>query len=114
METANAVVALDALAQESRLDIFRLLVRAGPAGLPAGEIAERLALPASNLSFHLNQLVHAGLARRNRVGRSVIYAPDFEAMTALLGFLTEECCGGSGCGPAGSDRAPAACKENTE
>lgn len=111
METATAVVALDALAQESRLDIYRLLVKAGPQGLPAGEIASRLSLSAPNLSFHLNQLVHAGLARRRREGRSVIYEPDFAAMTRLLSFLTEECCSDGVCTPVSAPQAALASEE---
>jgi DNA-binding transcriptional ArsR family regulator len=90
---------LAALAQESRLDIFRLLVEAGTAGLAAGRIGERLALPAATLSFHLNQLRQAGLITFQRQGRSLIYAAEYPAMNALLAYLTENCCQGdtSGC-----------------
>jgi len=104
METNNAVLALEALAQDSRLGIFRLLVEAGPQGLAAGGIAERMQLPAPTLSFHLSQLKNAGLVACRRDGRSLIYSADFEAMTTLVGFLTENCCGGAQCGPVG--RAP--------
>jgi ArsR family transcriptional regulator len=99
METTQAIKALGALAQETRLAIFRMLVQAGPEGLPAGEIAGRLGLAAPAASFHLTQLSHAGLARSRSQGRFVIYSADFEQMTALVGFLTENCCGGEPCGP---------------
>lgn len=94
METGNAVVALEALAQGSRLGIFRLLVSAGPEGLPAGRIAEEMDLPNATLSFHLAQLKNAGLIKCERQGRSLIYRADFDAMSTLLGFLTENCCQG--------------------
>lgn len=101
MEGSEAVAALAALAQESRLQAFRRLVQAGPAGLPAGRIAERLGIPPATLSFHLSQLAHAGLVGSRRQGRSVIYAADYDAMRRLLAFLTENCCGGDeGCAPA--------------
>jgi ArsR family transcriptional regulator, arsenate/arsenite/antimonite-responsive transcriptional repressor len=102
METENAVVSLEALAQESRLGIFRLLVEAGPDGLPAGHIAERMKLPAATLSFHLAQLKHAGLAACRREGRSLIYSANFEEMNSLVSFLTDNCCGmgGAACAPA--------------
>ena len=95
METRTAVVALSALAQDSRLDVYRLLVEAGPDGLAAGEIAAQLDLPAPTLSFHLAQLRNADLVTVRRDGRSLIYAADFEAMNGRLGFLTETCCGGN-------------------
>jgi ArsR family transcriptional regulator, arsenate/arsenite/antimonite-responsive transcriptional repressor len=94
MEKANAIAALAALAQESRLDIFRLLVQAGSAGLPAGQIGERLELPSPTLSFHLNQLRHAGLVTFRREGRSLIYMAEYEAMNRLVAYLTENCCRG--------------------
>jgi ArsR family transcriptional regulator, arsenate/arsenite/antimonite-responsive transcriptional repressor len=97
MKSSDAVDALSALAQENRLDAFRLLVQAGPEGLPAGEIAERLKLAAPTLSFHLAQLRHAGLIHQRREGRSLIYAANYDGMTALMGFLTENCCGGQSC-----------------
>jgi ArsR family transcriptional regulator len=101
METETAVVTLEALAQASRLGIFRLLVEAGPAGLAAGQIAKRMGLPAATLSFHLSQLKHAGLIACERQGTSLIYSADFGAMNAIVGFLTENCCGsGAACAPA--------------
>lgn len=99
MEMINAVAALAALAHESRLAVFRLLVEAGPEGLPAGRIGERLGIPPSSLSFHLKELSHAGLLRSRQQGRFVIYAADFDAMNGLIGFLTENCCAGSACAP---------------
>ena len=99
MESANAVVALSALAQEHRLALFRLLVQAGVRGLPAGVIAEALGVPASSLSFHLAQLSRSGLIRQERQGRSLIYSADYNAMNALVGFLMENCCGGAACAP---------------
>lgn len=92
METNNAVTALAALAHDSRLSVFRLLVEAGPEGLPAGEISSRIGLAASSLSFHLKELSHAGLIRSRQAGRYVIYSANFGAMNALVGFLTENCC----------------------
>ncbi|MEK8090762.1 metalloregulator ArsR/SmtB family transcription factor [Thermithiobacillus plumbiphilus] len=102
MEINNAITALGALAQENRLAIFRLLVQAGPTGLPAGQIGEQLGIPPATLSFHLSQLSHAGLLQSSRQGRSIIYVADYAAMNALLGFLTENCCAGqpSCCPPA--------------
>ena len=88
------VIALGALAQETRLDIFRTLVEEGPAGLPAGVIGERLGLPSPTLSFHLNQLRYAGLVRSRRKSRSIIYTANFDAINGLIGYLTENCCGG--------------------
>ena len=95
-----AASALGALAQESRLDVFRLLVQAGAEGLPAGRIGGRLGLPAATLSFHLNQLRQAGLVSFRREGRSLIYAAAYDAMNELLAYLTENCCRGEpeGCG----------------
>src|SRR5687767_12204081 len=100
MEMNQALDALSALAQESRLNIFRLLVEAGPAGLPAGRIGQELDLPPATLSFHLAHLARAGLARSRQEGRFVIYAADFQNMNALVGYLTENCCGGRSCAPA--------------
>ncbi len=93
------IAALAALAQPHRLAAFRALVAAGPAGLAAGDIAALLSVPPSSLSFHLAHLERAGLIRPTRAGRSIIYAADFAAMTALVGYLTENCCGGAGCAP---------------
>ncbi len=99
METTEVVMALAALAQETRLAVYRLLVQAGPAGLPAGEIAGRLAVPPATASFHLSQLTHAGLLQSRSQGRFIIYSVNFECMNDLLGFLTENCCGGQACIP---------------
>ena len=99
MESEQAVAALGALAQESRLQVFRLLVQRGPAGLPAGAIGERLGVPAPTLSFHLAQLGHAGLIRSRREGRSLIYAADYDRMQELMGFLTKNCCAEGRCVP---------------
>jgi ArsR family transcriptional regulator, arsenate/arsenite/antimonite-responsive transcriptional repressor len=102
MEKINAVAALAALAQENRLDVFRLLVRAGPEGLPAGEIASALKIAPNTLTFHFDRLRMAELVTVRREGRSMIYAARFETMNALLGYLTENCCQGvpEACGPA--------------
>ncbi len=102
MEKESAVAALAALAQGSRLDVFRLLVQAGADGVPAGQIAERLGLPAATLSFHLSQLRHAGLVTFRRESRSLIYVAEYDAMNALLAYLTENCCQGdtAACGAA--------------
>jgi DNA-binding transcriptional ArsR family regulator len=98
METSTAVAALSALAQESRLDAFRLLVQAGPQGLAAGDVSERLGIPPATLSFHLAQLRHAGLANVRRQGRSLIYSADYEGMNELVAFLMENCCAGAAVG----------------
>ena len=94
MEKSVAIAALAALAQESRLDIYRMLVQAGGPGLPAGQIGDRLGLPSATLSFHLSQLKHAGLVDCRREGRSLIYTAAFSAMNELMAYLTENCCGG--------------------
>ena len=94
MTKLKAVAALGALAQESRLDIFRLLIARGPDGMPAGEIGDRLRLPSPTLSFHLNQLRYAGLVGSRRESRSIIYSANFGAMRGLMSYLTEQCCGG--------------------
>lgn len=99
METMNVISALSALAQESRLAAFRLLVQAGPQGLAATKIAEALGLAPSSLSFHLKELTYAKLIRQVREGRSLIYSVNFETMNGVLGFLTENCCGGNPCTP---------------
>jgi DNA-binding transcriptional ArsR family regulator len=99
MKKGTALEALGALAHEHRLAVFRLLVQAGPEGRAAGEIAEALAMPASSLSFHLAHLARAGLIAPRRAGRSLIYSADFDAMNGLVGFLTENCCGGASCAP---------------
>jgi ArsR family transcriptional regulator, arsenate/arsenite/antimonite-responsive transcriptional repressor len=100
MEPKDVIDALSALAHDTRLKVFRLLVEAGPEGLAAGAIGERLDLPPATLSFHLAHLARAGLARGRQDGRFVIYSADFESMNELVGFLTENCCGGQSCGPA--------------
>jgi ArsR family transcriptional regulator len=94
MKKSEVIAALGALAQETRLEIFRLLVREGPDGLAAGAIGDRLKQPSPTLSFHLNQLRFAGLVRSRRASRSIIYAANFDAMTDLIAYLTEKCCGG--------------------
>jgi ArsR family transcriptional regulator len=100
MDTRRSVAALAALAQESRLEVFRLLVRRGPAGLPAGEIGRRIGVPPTTLSFHLAQLSHAGLVTSSRNGRSILYAANYAGMQDLMGFLLENCCHeGAGCAP---------------
>ena len=105
MEMNSAVQPLGALAQETRLALFRRLVRAGSDGLPPGALAESLDVAAPTLSFHLKELKHAGLVRVEREGRSLRYRPDFAAMNALLGFLTDHCCeGATRCAPKPSPR----------
>jgi ArsR family transcriptional regulator len=94
MDDKRAVAALAALAQDTRLKIFRLLVEAGPAGIAAGAISEALDVPPPTLSFHLTHLKHAGLVDSRRDSRSLIYAADFERMNGLIGYLTENCCRG--------------------
>src|SRR6516165_7722917 len=119
MEKSDVVAALSALAQDNRLDVYRLLVQAGPEGMPAGSVAAVLDLAPNTLTFHFDRLRQAGLVTVRRDGRSMIYAAQFETMNALLAFLTENCCGGapekctpalacklaSVCKPAGSRRA---------
>lgn len=105
LEPKHAVAALAALAHEHRLAIYRMLVERGPDGLPAGTIAERLGMPSSSLTFHLQHLLRAGLVTQRRLSRQLIYAADFAAMNGLVGFLTENCCG-QGPGACLPDRAP--------
>ena len=95
MEEKNALVALGALAQETRLELFRLLIQFAPNGLPAGEIAERLGVPAPTLSFHLKELSRAGLVEFRSEGRFVIYRARVDALQELIGFLTDNCCQGA-------------------
>jgi DNA-binding transcriptional ArsR family regulator len=97
IEKQDALAALAALAHETRLDVFRLLVEAGPAGLPAGRIAEELGVAAATLSFHLKELKSARVVHCRRDGRSLFYSPDFEAMSHLMAFLSENCCEGGAC-----------------
>jgi DNA-binding transcriptional ArsR family regulator len=99
METKVVVEALSALAQETRLNVYRLLVEAGPEGIPAGRIGEELSLPPATLSFHLAHLLRAGLIRSRQVGRFIYYSTDFDNMNALVQYLTENCCAGSACAP---------------
>jgi len=115
MEKTVAIAALGALAQETRLEIFRLLVEQGPAGLPAGEIGERLKQPSPTLSFHLNQLRFAGLVTSRRQSRSIIYIANFETMNGLIAYLTENCCGGRPelCAPAAECPPSCASAQNT-
>ena len=96
----NALEALAALAHETRLKVYRLLVEAGPEGLSAGRIGQELDLPPATLSFHLAHLSRAGLITSRQDGRFVIYAADFQNMNGLVGYLTENCCGGRACAPA--------------
>jgi len=110
METTPVLKALGALAQETRLAIFRQLVQVGPSGMAAGAIAEALDVAAPTLSFHLAQLANAGLVRSRQEGRFVYYSADFDAMNGLVGFLTENCCGGNACGPQAVACAPSATK----
>jgi DNA-binding transcriptional ArsR family regulator len=95
MDAKQAIAALGALAQETRLDVFRILVQRGPDGLPAGVIAGELNIPPSSLTFHLQQLAHAGLVTQRRVSRQIIYATDFATMNDVVAYLTENCCGGA-------------------
>lgn len=105
MELKTAVAALAALAQETRLAAYRLLVQAGPAGLAAGRIAEALSVSPASLSFHLKEMAYAGLIQARQDGRYIIYSAHFEQMTALLAYLSENCCAGAGA----SEAAPACC-----
>jgi ArsR family transcriptional regulator, arsenate/arsenite/antimonite-responsive transcriptional repressor len=104
METKQAVEALGALAQASRLQVYRILVQTGPQGIPAGELAEGLNVPSNTLSFHLKVLSHAGLVLTRQDGRFIYYSANYERMNELLGFLTENCCGGRSCQPAAVPR----------
>jgi DNA-binding transcriptional ArsR family regulator len=105
MKKPEAVAALAALAQDSRLDVYRLLVQAGPDGMPAGDVAAALKIAPNTLTFHLDRLREAGLVAVRRDGRSMIYAAQYDRMNALLGYLTENCCQGRP-----DTCAPAACK----
>lgn len=105
MNTQNAVTILACLAQEARLEIFRLLVQHSPAGLAAGEIGKQLNIPASTLSFHLKELSHAGLVKAAQSSRFIYYSTDFKAINELVGYLMENCCGGQS-----GNCAPATCK----
>ena len=98
MELETAVHSLAALAHPSRLEVFRILVRRGDEGIAAGELATRLGVAPPTLSFHLQQLRHAGLVRSRRRSREVVYSANYEAATALVRYLTENCCAEGGCG----------------
>lgn len=108
MKMTEAVEALAALAQDTRLAIYRLLVQHGASGMAAGEIATELGVMPATLSFHLKELGHAGLVKARHQGRFIFYSADFEAMTGLIGFLTENCCGGNGAACQPQPGAPAA------
>jgi ArsR family transcriptional regulator len=112
MNGKQVAAALGALAHETRLEVYRLLVQRGPDGLSAGAIAEKIGLPPSSLTFHLQQLLHAGLVTQRRLSRQLFYATDFAAMNAVMGYLTENCCGGGAvcapvCRPAKTGKAAA-------
>lgn len=100
MDTKSAVLLLSSIAQEARLEVFRLLVQASPEGLAAGVIGEKLQIPASTLSFHFKELSFAGLIHSRQVSRFIYYSANYEAMDSLLAYLTENCCSGAkACGP---------------
>jgi len=99
MQTKTAIISLAALAHDSRLAVFRLLVQAGPEGMAASKISEALEIPPSSLSFHLKELSHAGLLTGTQDGRYIHYAANYDAMNGLITFLTENCCGGNPCTP---------------
>jgi ArsR family transcriptional regulator len=107
MKKPQVIASLAALAQENRLDTFRLLVQAGPGGMPAGEVAAKLSISPNNLTFHFDKLREAGLVTVRRDGRSMIYAASYDAMNALLGYLTENCCQGAAANCAASSCDPA-------
>jgi ArsR family transcriptional regulator, arsenate/arsenite/antimonite-responsive transcriptional repressor len=114
MTPGQVTAALAALAQETRLALFRMLVEEGPSGLPAGVLAERLDVPPSSLSFHLRTLQHAGLITQRRASRQLIYAADFDAMNGVVSYLTENCCGRAGsCAPV-CDRETALARGGSE
>lgn len=106
METKQVIAGLAALAQESRLAVFRLLVQTGPEGLAASKISELLEIPPSSLSFHLKELTHAGLLDSRQTGRYIYYCANIAVMTQMLNFLTENCCNGQVCTPALSNLCP--------
>lgn len=99
MESSSAIATLAALAQETRLSIFRLLVEAGPTGLAVGEIGAAVKAAPATLSFHLKELANAGLARARQDGRYIYYSADYAHMSALVAFLTDNCCARDGCAP---------------
>ena len=107
METKSIVRALAAIAHESRLEAYRYLVQAGPSGLPAGRLSELVGIAPSSLSFHLKELVNAGLLSSRQQGRFVFYSAEYETMNALLAYLTDNCCGGNPCSPVSVDACAA-------
>ncbi len=113
MRAKEVIDALGALAHEHRLGVFRLLVERGPAGLPAGRIAERVGLVPSSLTFHLQNLQRGGLITQRREGRQLIYSADFDAMTALVGYLTDNCCAESAAECCPPVRQPKSAKAKT-
>ena len=110
MESTNAVTALGALAQETRLAIYRLLVEAGPTGQSVGEIGAAIPTAPATLSFHLKELANAGLVTQERSGRHLVYRAGFDEMNALLGYLTANCCQGADCAVDPARDATAACR----
>jgi ArsR family transcriptional regulator, arsenate/arsenite/antimonite-responsive transcriptional repressor len=112
MESTQVISALEALAQEHRLSVFRALVQAGPQGLTPSHLSDTLDIPAPTLSFHLAQLKRANLVTVTRQGRSLTYVAAYGTMTGLVAFLTENCCGGAACAPAACAPAPRS-KEKT-
>ena len=115
MDKKAAIAALGALAQETRLELFRLLVTIGPEGLPAGVVAGRLGVLPASLSFHLQQLVHAGLITQRRLSRQIIYSAKYDTMNELLAYLTENCCGQAAavCAPVCNPAVSCGTKPNT-
>lgn len=107
METKSIVRALAAIAHESRLEAYRYLVQAGPSGLPAGRLSELVGIAPSSLSFHLKELVNAGLLSSRQEGRFVFYSAEYETMNSLLAYLTDNCCGGNPCSPVSVDACAA-------
>ncbi|NYT46027.1 helix-turn-helix transcriptional regulator [Alcaligenaceae bacterium] len=113
METKSIVRALAAIAHESRLEAYRCLVQAGPGGLAAGQLSEKVGIAPSSLSFHLKELVNAGLIRSRQEGRFVFYSAKYETMNSLLAYLTENCCGGNPCSPVKADACAATQKTHS-
>ncbi len=112
MKSLDAVASLAALAQDTRLNVFRLLVQKGRAGLAPGAIAEKLGVPNATLSFHLKELLHAGLVGARQDGRFIHYSANYEQMNALIRYLTDNCCGGRDCGIGDAPTAKSRRKQN--